>query len=432
MDDRSLGRSAVIEPRQLSAEDMASIAHLVPDPEPPLADPAARDGAWAPNRALRVCEPLLDGHEREYVLQCLDDNWISSAGPFVGLFEQAFATASGCRFGVACSSGTAALHLALGALGVAPGDEVIIPTFTMIATANAVRFLGAEPVLVDSEPGTGNLDVDHVGAALTARTAAIVPVHIYGHPVAMDPLRAVADEAGVPVVEDAAEAHGARYRDRVVGSLGAAAAFSFYANKVLTTGEGGMVTTNDAAVADRARELRDLSFSTERHFWHRSVAFNYRMTNLQAAVGLAQTERLAELVARRRHNRARYGEALAGSPGIELSHEHGDVDSASWMVGVTVGEDFGCSRDELRRRLAARGIETRTYFVPIHLQPAYFHAHRGRRFPVAEELGRTGLYLPSGPALSDADIAYVADEVARAGRGRGPVSVGADRPKSRQ
>jgi perosamine synthetase len=230
----------------------------------------------------------------------------------------------------------------------------------------------------------------------------------------MDPLRAIAERAGITVVEDAAEAHGAQYRGRVVGSLGTAAAFSFYGNKVLTTGEGGMVTTDDPEVAARARELRDLSFSTERHFWHRSVAFNYRMTNLQAAIGLAQTERLDELVDRRRLNRSRYLEALADVEGIDLSPEYEDVRSAAWMVGITVGDAFGCSRDDLRRRLAARGIETRTYFVPIHLQPAYFHAHRGGCFPVAEELGRTGLYLPSGPALSDADIAYVADEVARA------------------
>lgn len=404
----------MIEPQQLTAEELASIAHLVPGPEPHLADPVPEPGGWAPARAVRVCEPLLDGNERRYVLECLDENWISSAGPFVRRFEDAFAAASGCRFGVACSSGTAALHLALGAIGVAPGDEVIIPTFTMIATANAVRYLGATPVLVDSEPGTGNLDVTLVEAAVTPRTTAIVPVHIYGHPVDMDPLRALADRHGVPLVEDAAEAHGARYRGRPVGGLGLAAAFSFYGNKVLTTGEGGMVTTNDPDVAARARELRDLSFSTERHFWHRSIAFNYRMTNLQAALGLAQTERLAELVDRRRHNRARYRAALADIEGIELSPEHPDVRSAAWMVGLTVGEGFGRSRDELRGRLAARGIETRTYFVPIHLQPAYFRDHRHGHHPVAEELGRTGLYLPSGPSLTDAEVAYVAAAVTAA------------------
>lgn len=405
----------MIEPHALTPEEMASIAHLVPAPEPELRDPAPLDGAWAPERALRVCEPLLDGNERRYVLECLDGNWISSAGPFVRRFEEAFAAAVGARHGVACSSGTAALHLALGGIGIAPGDEVIIPTFTMIATANAVTYLGARPVLVDSEAGTGNIDVELVEAAITPRTRAIVPVHIYGHPVDMDPLRKVADAHGLDLVEDAAEAHGAHYKGRPVGSLGRAAAFSFYGNKVLTTGEGGMVTTDDDAVAARARELRDLSFSTERHFWHRSVAFNYRMTNLQAAIGLAQVERLDELAGRRRHNRARYQAALGDVDGLRFCTTRPDVDGVDWMVAITVDEDrFGASRDELRDRLAARGVETRTYFVPIHLQPAYFRHHRGRRFPVAEELGRTGLYLPSGAALTDHDIAYVAREVLRA------------------
>ena len=404
----------MIEPRSLTDAELAEIAHLVPGPEPELAVPVPIDGEPTPSAPIRVCEPRLAGNERAYVNEALDGNWISSQGPFVARFEAAFAEAVGARHGVACSSGTAALHLALGAAGVAPGDEVIVPTFTMVATANAVRFLGATPVLVDSEPGTGNLDVGAVAAAVTERTTAVVPVHIYGHPVAMDPLREVAAAHGLDVIEDAAEAHGARYRGRPVGSLGRAAAFSFFGNKILTTGEGGMVTTDDDDLAARARELRDLSFSPERHFWHRSVAFNYRMTNLQAALGLAQTEQLDDLVARRRANAERYRAALASVPGIEMAVPADDVDAVHWMVGVTVTDELGIGRDELRARLAARGIETRTYFVPMHLQPAYFADHRGERYPVAEELGRTGLYLPSGPDLSDDDIAYVAREVRRA------------------
>ncbi|HEY4375587.1 MAG TPA: DegT/DnrJ/EryC1/StrS family aminotransferase [Acidimicrobiales bacterium] len=406
----------MITPQELTAEEMASIAHLVPGPEPTL-HPAAIDGPERPERTLRVCEPLLDGNERRYVDEAIDGNWISSAGPFVPRFEQAFADAMGCAHGVACSSGTAALHLALGAAGIGAGDEVIVPTFTMIATANAVRFLGATEVLVDAEPHTGNLDVDLVEAKITPRTRAIVPVHVYGHPVDMAPLRELADRHGIAVIEDAAEAHGARYRDQPVGSLGLAAAFSFFANKILTTGEGGMVTTDDPVLAARARELRDLSFSTERHFWHRSVAFNYRMTNLQAAVGLAQVERLDDLVARRRHNAARYCHALAGIDGLHLPVEHPDVHNAFWMVGITIDDSFGCTRDELRHRLAAHGIETRTYFVPMHLQPAYFHAHQGETYPVADELGRTGLYLPSSPALTDAEVDHVAREIRRAEAG---------------
>lgn len=404
----------MIAPQHLTDDELDGIRHLVPGPEPVLGIPMADNGYGAPPAPLRVCETLLDGNERRYVDECFDTNRISSAGEFVTRFEDAFASAVGCRYGVACSSGTAALHLALGAAGIGEGDEVILPTFTMIATANAVRLLGATPVLVDAEPDTWNLATDQLAAKITSRTRAILPVHIYGHPVDMDPVRALAERHGLVVIEDAAEAHGASYRGRPAGSLGDAAAFSFYGNKILTTGEGGMVTTNDVRIAERARELRALAFSSERHFWHRSVAFNYRMSNLQAAVGLAQTERLDLLVALRRRNRERYVEALAGIPGLTLPVERPDCRNVFWMFGVTVDEAFGPSRDELRERLAARGIETRTFFVPIHIQPAYFGAHRGERHPVAERLGATGLYLPSGPTLSDADVAYVARQIRHA------------------
>ncbi len=404
----------MITPRRLTAAELDSISHLIPDPEPQLAEPTSIGGAPAPARPLRVSEPLLDGNEARYVAECVAGNWISSAGPFVGRFEREFAAAVGCRHGVACSSGTAALHLALAAAGIGEGDEVLIPAFTMIATANAVRFLGADPVLVDSEPETGNLDPALLAAKLSARTKAIVPIHVYGHPAEMGAIGAFARDNGLQVIEDAAEAHGATHEGRPAGSLGEVASFSFYANKIISTGEGGMVTTDDAAIAARARELRDHAFSAERHFWHRSVAYNYRLSNLQAAVGVAQTERLDALVAARREHARRYSEGLAGIPGIGLPIERAGVRNVYWMFGVTVDDEFGISRDELRRRLAARGIETRTYFVPIHLQPAYFHRHRGERYPVAEELGRTGLYLPSGAGLTEAEIEYVVREVIRA------------------
>ena len=404
----------MIARRQLSEAELESIAHLVPDPDPPLGRPSPLAGEPVPGEPLRVSEPLLDGNESRYVAECISGNWISSAGGFVREFERRFADAVCCEHGVACSSGTAALHLALAAAGVGEGDEVLIPAFTMIATANAIRFLGATPVLVDSEPDTGNIDVSLAAAKLTPRTRAIVPVHVYGHPVEAAPLRRLAAERDLIVVEDAAEAHGALYDGAPVGSLGDLAAFSFYANKIVTTGEGGMVTTNDAARAARARELRDLALSDERHFWHRSVAYNYRLSNLQAAVGLAQVERLEQLVAARIENRRRYVDGLAGTAGIGLPVERPGVRNVFWMFGITIGDEFGCSRDELRRRLAARGIETRTFFVPIHLQPAYFDLYRGERYPIAEELGRTGLYLPSGAGLTESDIAYVCSEIDRA------------------
>jgi perosamine synthetase len=293
-----------------------------------------------------------------------------------------------------------------------PGNEVILPTFTMIATPNCVRYTGATPVLVDSETTTWNLDLDQVADAITPKTRAIIPVHTYGHPVDMDALREIGDEHGVWVVEDAAEAHGARYKGRRVGSLGDAACFSFYGNKIITTGEGGMITSNNEELAKLARNLRDHAFSTERHFWHRYVGFNYRMTNLQAAVGVAQTEKLEDYVASRRRNAALYSELLAPIDGITTPPEVGDVENVFWMYGILVDPDaLGLNRNELREALAARGIETRTFFIPIHYQPIYYEAYRGRSFPVAEELGARGLYLPSASSLTTGQVRYVADAV---------------------
>jgi len=309
------------------------------------------------------------------------------------------------------------LHLALATLGLEPGDEVIIPTFTMIATANAVTYLGARPVLVDSEPCTWNMDMNQVEAAVTARTRAIIPVHTYGHPVDMDALMHIADRHGLFVLEDAAEAHGARYQDRGVGSLGHAAAFSFYGNKIITTGEGGMVTTNREDVARLAWNLRDHAFSTERHFWHKFLGYNYRMTNLQAAIGLAQTEQLEKFVAARRSNAAYYTQLLRAIPGITTPPEAPWATNVFWMYGIMVEKEFGISRDELRRRLAQRGIETRTFFIPMHCQPIYFDQYRGQRFPVAEDLCRRGLYLPSASALTRDDIETVVEAVAEARKG---------------
>ena len=377
-------------------------SELIPDPEHELL-------AGPGGRVLKVADTLLDGNESRYVQQCLSENWISSAGSFVSQLERAFADAVGCQFGVACSSGTAALHLALAAAGVGAGDEVLIPAFTMIATASAPCYLGAEPRLIDADPLTWNLDPRALVDKLTGRTRAVVVVHTYGQPADMEPILAFARRNRLIVVEDAAEAHGARYAGRPVGSLGDVAAFSLYANKIITSGEGGMLTTNDPRIADVARELRDHAFSHERHFWHRRLGFNYRMTNLQAAVGLAQVERWAELVERRRENARRYRQALAGIDGLGLPPEQ--PGGVVWMFGITVAPEFGISRDELRRRLAARGVETRTFFVPLHLQPVHAQRFRGQRYPVSEELGRTGLYLPSGPALSDADIGHVAEAI---------------------
>jgi perosamine synthetase len=390
------------EPTPSLPDWTAPLGDLIPGPEPEL-----RPGPEG--RIVRVAGTSLDGNELEYVSACVRENWVSSAGAYVKRFEREFAAAVGCRYGVACSSGTAALHLALAAAGVGPADEVLVPAFTMIATANATLYTGAQPVLVDADPCTWNLDPERMADKLTSRTRAVTVVHTYGQPVDMEAIRSFAARNDLLVIEDAAEAHGARYEDAPIGSVGDVAAFSFYGNKIITTGEGGIVTTNDRGIADAARELRDHAFSTDRHFWHRRVGFNYRMTNLQAAIGLAQTERFDELVERRRRTAERYRAKLAGIAGLELPPSlDGGV---TWMFGIKLAEDFGISRDDLRRALAARGIETRTFFVPLHLQPVLHERFAGQRYPVAEELGRTGLYLPSGPTLAAEDIDYVAEAI---------------------
>jgi perosamine synthetase len=308
-----------------------------------------------------------------------------------------------------------ALHLALATLGLGPGDEVILPAFTMIATINAVTYCGAAPVLVDNEPAYWQMDVDQVAARITRRTRAIIPVHIYGHPVDMDALNEIACRHEIMVIEDAAEAHGAEYKGRRCGSLGAAASFSFYGNKILTTGEGGMVTTNNQDIARLAWNLRDHAFSSERHFWHKFVGFNYRMTNLQAALGLAQVEQMDDLVAARRQNAALYTSLLQDIPGITTPPEAPWAKNVFWMYGILVDrEAYGLSRDELRRVLADNGIETRTFFIPMHCQPVYWQDFRGQRFPVAEHLCRNGFYLPSSSSLTRGEIEWVTDVIRRA------------------
>ncbi|MEM7030449.1 MAG: DegT/DnrJ/EryC1/StrS family aminotransferase [Chloroflexota bacterium] len=411
------------QPVNITPEEMGEdIAAIIPgkDPElhisntaPPVNRIPVREEDDSP-RIIPVCEPTLVGNEKKYVNECLDTNWISSAGRFINSFEEEFSAACDAKYGVACANGTVALHLALAALGIGPGDEVIIPTFTMIATINAVTYTGATPVLVDSELCTWNMDVDQIEAKITKNTKVIVPVHTYGHPIDMDPLMALADKYGLWVVEDAAEAHGAEYKGKRCGGLGHAAGFSFYANKNITTGEGGMITTNDESMAKLVRNLRDHAFSPERHFWHKYLGFNYRMTNLQAAVGLAQTEKLDALVDKRRANAHLYNELLAYVPGLTLPPEAGNCKNVYWMYSVMVNDEFGMTRDVLRHFLAHEGIETRTFFIPLHFQPIYYQAFKGQRFPAAEELCKRGFYYPSASSLTEREIRYIVDATRRA------------------
>lgn len=404
--------------RQASDPDLREI---LPGPEPPLGTlPRRLLRAERVDGVIPVCDSDLSGNERAYLMECVESGWVSSRGPFVERFERAFAEAVGCEHAVACSSGTAALHLALAALGLGPGDEVILPAFTMIAVVNAVDYVGARPVLVDVDPETWNLDPAAVEARVGSCTRAVLAVHTYGHPADMEPLLALARARRLRVIEDVSEAHGAEYHGQRLGSLGHVAAFSFYANKIVTTGEGGMMTTGDTDLAAQARELRGLAFSAERHFWHKRRGFNYRMSSLQAAVGLAQTERLSELVERRRRAARLYAERLRGVPGLTLPVERPGAKNVYWMYGVVVGDDFGCTRDALRRYLAERGVETRSFFVPLHLQPVCAPAFAGERYPVSEALCARGLYLPSGPLLSEAEIDYVSDAIRSAPRASRP------------
>jgi perosamine synthetase len=359
---------------------------------------------------IPVCEPVLDGNEERYVLDCLRSNWISSSGRYLTAFEERFSAYCGVRYGVACSSGTAALHLALKALGIGPDDEVIIPCFTLIVAASTVLLAGAKPVLADVDPETWCLDPRGIEAYLTPRTKAIMAVHLYGHPCDMDPILEIARRHGCAVIEDAAEAHGAEYKGRKVGSLGDVGCFSFFGNKIITTGEGGMVITNRESVAARARLLRNQAFEEPR-FVHRELGFNYRLTNLQAAIGLAQCEKIQEKVERKRAIAERYRHLLAHAPEVALPTEAPWAKSVYWMYGVLLRDSFGRSRDEVMRRLYEQGVETRPFFYPLHRQPALDGRFMGRHYPVSEDLGARGLYLPSGLSLTPTQIEEVADKL---------------------
>ena len=362
---------------------------------------------------IPVCVPTLGKAEREYATECLKTNWISSQGEFVDKFEDYFAAYCGTEHGISTTSGTTALHLALAAIGVGDGDEVIIPSFTMAATAFAVAYCGATPVLVDSKPETWNLDTDQLAEKVTNDTKAILPVHIYGHPCDMDPILDIATDHELYVVEDAAEAHGAEYRGTKAGGIGHVGCFSFYANKMITTGEGGMVVTNDDEIAERAAWLKDLAYSADRRFVHPEIGYNYRMTNVQAAIGLGQAEQLDKLVQMRRENARLYDERLRGVEGLRLPPEKPWAKSNYWMYGVLVKDSFGLDRDTLMEELVKRGVETRRFFVPMHDQPVFrkMGLYEEERYPVADKLAERGLYLPSSSGLTLEEIESVCNAV---------------------
>jgi perosamine synthetase len=321
---------------------------------------------------IPVNEPLLDGREKEYLLECLETGWISSEGPFIHQFEEQLAARVQRKHGIAVSNGSVALDAAIVALNIGPGDEVILPTFTIISCAAAIVRAGAIPVVVDADPHTWNMTVAGVAAKITPRTKAIMVVHIYGLPVEMDGILALAREHNLRVIEDAAEMHGQTYKGQPCGSFGDISTFSFYPNKHITTGEGGMIVVNDDALADRCRSLRNLCFAPPRRFVHHELGWNLRMTNLQAALGLAQLERLDEFVGRKRRMGQAYTEALADVPGLELPIAHTDyADNIYWVYAIVLKDEVPWNAEEMMKRLAARGIGTRPFFWGMHAQPAW-------------------------------------------------------------
>lgn len=374
------------------------------------------------NDAIPVNVPLLDGNELRYLQECIESGWISSDGPFVRQFEERMAARVNRKHGIAVCNGSMALDAAIAALGIQEGDEVIMPTFTIISCAAAVVRAGAKPVLVDSDPLTWNMDVSRLEERITPRTKAIMVVHIYGLPVDMAPVMALARKYGLKVIEDAAQMHGQTYGQSPCGSFGDLSTFSFYPNKHVTTGEGGMIVTDDDDLAERCRSLRNLCFQPQRRFVHEELGWNLRMTNLQAALGLAQLERLDEFVDRKRRMGRRYMQLLSKLPGLELAlPQTAYAENIYWIFGLILKEEVPFDADMMMRRLAELGIGTRPFFWPMHEQPVFqkmglFH---GERYPVAERLARRGFYIPSGLALTDAEMTRVAEGVGksmRAGR----------------
>lgn len=360
-------------------------------------------------RLIPISKPDLSGNELKYVTECVRTGWISSLGKYVTMFEQTFAQWCGTTEGVATMNGTVALHLALHALGIGPGDEVLVPTLTFIASANAIVYTGATPVFVDSEYETWNLAPADVEQKITSRTKAIMPVHLFGHPAKMDEIMDIANRHDLLVIEDAAEAHGAEVHGKRVGSRGHAACFSFFGNKIMTTGEGGMICTSDSQLAARMRILRDHAMTKEKRYWHDEVGFNYRMTNLQAAVGLAQVERADWLLARKRQVAEHYTAQLRDVPGLTLPSEASWARHAYWLFSMLVDErEFGCNRDALMGRLHAAQVESRRFFYPLHTLPVY---QRDERYPVAEDLGDRGLNLPSSVRMRNEDIDRICEAI---------------------
>jgi perosamine synthetase len=371
---------------------------------------------------IPVNEPLIGEEEIANVLDCLKTGWISSAGKYLEEFENAWAGYCGMQYGIAVSNGTTALQLAVACLDLQPGDEVILPSFTIISCAQAITYNGGLPVLVDCDPLTWCMDVSQVEARITPRTRLIMPVHIYGHPVDMDPLLELAIKHGLLVIEDAAEAHGAEYLAgrgtqhqawRRCGGMSDISVFSFYANKLVTTGEGGMLLTNDPKIAERVRSLRNLCFRRERRFYHTELGYNFRLTNLQAAIGLAQVQRMPDTIRKKRWMGETYTQRLQHLETLQLPVEQPWARQVYWMYGLVLDESTGLDAAAFAKQLQAEGVETRPFFLGIHEQPVYTRQglFKDEHYPVTERIARQGLYLPSGLTLSETHLDHVCQAV---------------------
>ncbi len=365
-------------------------------------------------KPVPVNEPLLAGNEKKYLNECLDTGWISSEGPFIRQFEERLSARVSRKYGIAVANGSAALDVAISALGIGRGDEVIVPTFTIISCAASIVRAGATPVLVDADPETWNMDVGQVEKKITAKTKAVMVVHIYGLPADMTPLLGIAQRHGLKIIEDAAEMHGQMFRKRPCGSFGELSIFSFYANKHITTGEGGMIVTDDGQLAERCRSLRNLCFIPEKRFVHEELGWNYRMTNMQAALGLAQLEQLDDFVKRKRRMGDFYTERLKEVRGIQLPKPATDyAENIYWVYGIVLNDDVPFDAAEAMKRLSERRIGSRPFFFPMHEQPVFrkMGLFRDEKYPVAERLARRGFYIPSGMALTREQMSDVVDAV---------------------
>lgn len=356
---------------------------------------------------IPVYRPDLSGKEKEYVNECLDSTWISSRGDFISKFEREFEKFTAANYATTVGNGTVAIHLALEALGIGPGDEVIVPTLTYVASVNTILQTGAKPVYVDSLEHSWQVDPEDVRRKITPRTKAIMVVHLYGLPCEMSSIRSICDEHDLLLVEDCAEAFGTRYKGQHVGTFGDVATFSFFGNKTITTGEGGMVVAKDKSVIDKAQHLKSQGVSATREYWHDVLAYNYRMTNICAAIGLAQLERAEVILQRKRDIAAWYKEDLAGLP-LKTHDELPGTIHSYWMCSVAVDE--ARHRQALRDHLKQNGIETRPLFFPAHTMP---HCKAAGIFPIAESLAARGINLPSYPALTREDVFFVSGEIRR-------------------